>query len=542
MPDLAPRSGPVMLIVMDGWGIREEKDHNAVLQASTPHFDRLTSEYPFTSISTSGTDVGLPKGTMGNSEVGHLNIGAGRVVWQSLMRINNAIADLSFFSNPALLSAIEHAKKHNSTLHLFGLISGAVVHSCEEHYSALIRMARQHGLTGDRVVLHLFTDGRDTSPHSGAKWMESLQKKLDYYDTGVVGTVIGRYYAMDRDKRWGRVKLAYDAMINARSEFTARSAGEAIANAYARAEKHPEDSEYPAENDEFIRPTVIVDENGKPLGPIKDGDAVISFNHRSDRPREIIRTLIEDDKSFEENTRNDPQPGFVRENRPDVHLVTLTDYRAGFDAPIAFNSESLKGTLGEAVSQAGLKQFHSAETEKYPHVTFFFNGGREEPFTGEDRYMANSPMVATYDMQPEMSASEVTEHVRKAIQSGTYDLIIVNFANGDMVGHTGSLEAAIKAVETVDGSIGVLTDAILEMNGDALITADHGNCEQMWDEASNGPHTAHTTNPVPCFLVSRRCKERSLREGGRLADLAPTLLQLLEVKQPKEMDGTSLIV
>ncbi len=533
------RKGPVMLVVMDGWGLREEKEYNAVRLARTPRFDRLSADYPYTSVITCGTDVGLPKGVMGNSEVGHLNIGAGRVVWQELMRINNAIADLSFFDNPALLGAIRHAKQRGTRLHLFGLVSTAFVHSCEEHLFALVRMAAQNGLKRDRLAIHVFTDGRDTSPHSGAAAVADLQRKLDLYDSGVVATVIGRYYAMDRDKRWNRVRLAYEAMVRGEAEYTARDAVEAVQAAYRRAKDHDSKTGHPAESDEFIRPTVIVGGDGQPLARIADGDAVISFNHRSDRPREILRTLIEDD--FEEKTKNDSDSGFERRDRPRVYAVTMTDYRAGFDCPIAFDSSPLEGTIGEAVSRAGLRQYHTAETEKYPHVTFFVNGGREKPFPGEDRFMADSPKVDTYDQQPGMSAPQVTEKALAAIRSGKYDFLVLNYANCDMVGHTGSLEAAIQAVETVDDAVGQISDAILEMDGAVLITADHGNCEQMWDEASNGPHTAHTTNPVPCVLVSRRHRGSKLRPGGRLADLAPTLMSLLGLPPTEEMNGVNLI-
>ncbi|MCZ7647760.1 MAG: 2,3-bisphosphoglycerate-independent phosphoglycerate mutase [Planctomycetota bacterium] len=535
----AKRQGPVMLVVMDGWGLQERTEYNAVKLAKTPNVSRLCREYPYTTLKTSGTDVGLPKGTMGNSEVGHLNIGGGRVVWQDLMMITNAVANGSFYENPALAGACEHAKKNNSRLHLFGLVGTAYVHSCDDHVHALLRLARRHGLTGDRVAIHAFTDGRDTPPRSGAAAVHDLQRKLDLYDVGVIATVSGRYYAMDRDKRWARVKLAYEALVEGKGQHTARSADEAIHAAYARADQHPKDAAFPAETDEFIRPTAIVDEKGSPLATLRDGDAAISFNHRSDRPREIIRALIEDD--FEAKTKDDPNPGFTRGKRAKVHLVTLTDYRAGFDCPVAFDSKELSGTLAETVAKAGLKQFHAAETEKYPHVTFFLNGGREKPFEGEARYMAASPKVATYDLQPEMSAPELTKHAVEAIRSGTYDLLVLNYANGDMVGHTGVLEAAIKAVETVDGGVGQLARAILEMKGDVLITADHGNCEEMWDYASNGPHTAHTTNPVPCFLVGERFKGAKLRAGGRLGDLAPTLLYMLGIPQPKEMDGRNLI-
>jgi len=535
-----PRTGPVMLVVMDGWGLRKETAHNAVHLAKKPNYDRLVKQYPFTQLITCGTDVGLPKGTMGNSEVGHLNIGAGRVVWQEVMRISNAIADLSFFKNAAFISAIEHAKLHHSRLHLFGLISGAFVHSCEEHYFALLRMARQYGLTRERVVLHLFTDGRDTPPRSAVTWIGDVQRKLDLYDTGVVGTVIGRYYAMDRDKRWDRVKLAYDAMVFGKAEFTAASALEAVNAAHARADRHPPNDKTPAEADEFIRPTVVLGADGQPQGLIRDNDALISFNHRSDRPREIIRALLETD--FEEKTKKDPTPGFTRQSRPQgLYLVTMSDYRAGFNVPVAFDSKELAGTIAAAVSAAGLKQYHTAETEKYPHVTFFFNGGREAPFPGEERYMANSPKVATYDLQPEMTAPEVTKKACEAIRSGKYAFFVLNYANGDMVGHTGVEAAAIKAIEAVDAGVGEIVKAILDMHGDVILTADHGNAEQMWDDVAHCPHTAHTTNPVPCILVSERFKHAKLLDGGRLADLAPTLMFMLGLPVTKEMDGRNLI-
>ncbi|MCK6473072.1 MAG: 2,3-bisphosphoglycerate-independent phosphoglycerate mutase [Planctomycetes bacterium] len=530
---------PVMLVIMDGWGLAPPGPYNAVHVAKKPNYDRLTKAYPYATLKTSGADVGLPGGTMGNSEVGHLNIGAGRVVWQDLLRISRSIEDGSFFKNPALVGAAEHAKRNNSRLHLFGLVSGAFVHSAKDHYVALARLAKDAGLKREQVVYHLFTDGRDTAPHSGKQWVGELQAALDETGVGIVGTVIGRYYAMDRDKRWPRTKLAYEAMVHGTAEFTAKSALEAVENAYAREAKHAEGAKYPAENDEFIRPTVIVDAGGKPQGLIRGGDAAISFNHRSDRPRQIVRALIE--KDFEAKTAKDPSPGWARGTPPKIHLVTLTDYRAGFDCPVAFDANPLGGTLAEAVANAGLKQYHSAETEKYPHVTFFLNGGREEPFPGEERYMAASPKVATYDLQPEMSAAEVTQHAVDAIKSGKFAFLMLNYANGDMVGHTGVLPAAVKAVETVDAAIGKLCEAMLAAGGEVLITADHGNCEQMWDEESNGPHTAHTTNPVPVFLVSERHKKAKLISDGRLADLAPTVLHLLGVPPTKEMDGRCLL-
>ncbi len=519
MSSISPRNGPVMLVVMDGWGLRAEPDHNAVRMAKTPVYDALVKQCPYTTLITCGTDVGLPKGLMGNSEVGHLNLGAGRVVWQDLMEVAQAVADGSFETNPAVVAAIEHAKKNNSRLHLFGLISGARVHSLDEAYFAFVRLCVKHDLRKDRLVFHIFTDGRDTGPKTGAGWVDELQRKLDLYDAGVIASVTGRYFGMDRDKRWERVEKAWKAMVDGVGEHTATSAADAIEKAYAR-----------GETDEFIGATVIVGSDGKPLAAIQDGDAVFSFNHRSDRPRELCECLLSKDFN-----------GFERKHVPNVLLSTMTDYRAGFPVPVAFASKDLEGTLGEVVSAAGLKQLRMAETEKYPHVTFFFSGGRERPYNGEDRRMAASPKVATYDLQPTMSAPELTEKALDAIRSKTFDLIVLNFANGDMVGHTGVEKAAIAAVEAVDKEVGRIVEAIRAVHGDVLVTADHGNCEQMWDYGTNSPHTAHTTNDVPCYLVSERFKNAKLRHG-RLADVAPTLLFLLGVTPPQQMTGKNLIV
>ena len=529
-------TGPVVLVVMDGWGLSEKKNYNAVALAATPNYDALRRRFPTSQLQTSGRNVGLPEGTMGNSEVGHLNLGAGRVVRQQLLHIDGAIDEGRFGRNPALRKCMELARSRGSSLHLFGLISEALVHSSEKHYLALISLAAQAGVEPDKVFFHAFTDGRDSPPFSAEEAMLRLEVQLQKWG-GRVATVIGRYYAMDRDKRWARTRLAYDAMVLGRADWQAGAGQEAINLAYARASRHLVDSPFPAESDEFIRPTVITDSNG-PIGPIYDHDIVISFNHRADRARQIIRTLYEED--FVEHTLNDAHPSFIPRNRPAIHLATLTDYRAGFDCPVAFDSTPLTGTIAEAVSQAGRRQFHTAETEKYPHVTFFFNGGREIPFEGEDRYMAPSPEVATYDQKPEMSAAEITAAVVEAIRSAQYDLVIINYANADMAGHTGVLEAAVRAVEAVDRGIGEVARNVLEMEGEALITADHGNCEQMWDEESNGPHTAHTTNPVPCILVSKRY-QRAFLANGRLADVAPTLLSLLGLQYPGQMEGEKLV-
>jgi 2,3-bisphosphoglycerate-independent phosphoglycerate mutase len=525
MPSIPARKGPVMLIVMDGWGLRDTAVHNAVKIAKTPNYNALSKEYPYTTLITCGTDVGLPKGTMGNSEVGHLNLGAGRVVYQDLMEVAQSIVDGSFDTNPVILEAINHAKKNKSRLHLFGLISAARVHSLDEAYFALVRLCARHDLRKDRVVIHAFTDGRDTAPKSGEGYIDELQRKLDLYDTGIIASVTGRYFGMDRDKRWERVEKAWKAMVDGVGEATAKSAGEAVKAAYER-----------GETDEFVKATVIVGDDGKPLATIQDGDAVLSFNHRSDRPRELCQALL--DPKFD---------GFKRARQPKIHLATLTDYRAGFDAPIAFPSKVLEGTLGEITSKAGLKQVRMAETEKYPHVTFFFSGGREDVYNGEDRILAPSPKkladgteVKTYDQIPEMSAPELTRKAVDAIRSKKYDLIILNFANGDMVGHTGVEKAAVAAVETVDKCVGEIVAALREVGGEVLITADHGNAEQMWDDANNCPHTAHTTNNVPAFLVSERFKNAKLKPG-RLADVAPTLAFLLGIEKSAQMKGENLI-
>jgi 2,3-bisphosphoglycerate-independent phosphoglycerate mutase len=507
-----------MLIVMDGWGLRGEKEHNAVKLARTPVYNSLSAKYPATTLITCGTDVGLPKGTMGNSEVGHLNLGAGRVVWQDLMEVAQAVADGSFDTNPAILNAIQHARKNNSRLHIFGLVSGARVHSLDEAYFALVRLCARHDLRRDRLAIHVFTDGRDTAPKSGEMWVGELQRKLDLYDAGVIASVTGRYFGMDRDKRWERVEKAWKAMVDGVGEHTATSGMQALADAYAR-----------GETDEFVKATVIVDEKGKPVATIQDGDAVLSFNHRSDRPREMCEALL--NKDFK---------GFTRKRQPRIALSSMTDYRAGFDIPVAFASQKLKGALGEITSAAGLKQLRVAETEKYPHVTFFFSGGQEQEYPGEERLMVASPKVATYDLQPEMSSVEVTQRTVEAIKSKKFDLIVLNFANGDMVGHTGVESAAIAAIEAVDKGVGLLVEAIQSVNGELLITADHGNAEEMWDFASNCPHTAHTTNPVPCYLVSERFAKARLRPG-RLADVAPTLAYLLGIEKSAQMTGQCLI-
>lgn len=503
------------LMILDGFGERSEREGNAVQLANTPNIDALKKEYPCTYIGASGLSVGLPDGQMGNSEVGHLNIGAGRIVYQELTRITKAISDGDFFNNEAFCGAVENVKKNGSALHLLGLLSDGGVHSHIDHLEALVKLAAQNGL--EKVYIHCFMDGRDVPPDSGKAYMEDLCARLERIGTGRVATVSGRYYAMDRDNRWERVSKAYAAMVKGEGEQNTCPVA-AMEQSYANGVL-----------DEFVLPTVIM-ENGCPVGRIQGGDSVIFFNFRPDRAREITRALTEPD--FD---------GFERAYFP-LYYVTMTQYDATFShVQVAFKPQSLKNTLGEYVAKQGLKQFRIAETEKYAHVTFFFNGGVEAPNEGEDRILIPSPKVATYDLQPEMSAYEVAEKAAQLIRSQEYDLMILNFANPDMVGHTGVLEAAVKAVEAVDTCVGKVVEAIQEVGGEVIITADHGNAEMMTDPQTGNPFTAHTTNVVPCILVSKRHQQSKLREGGILADLAPTLLELMGVEQPEEMTGKSLI-
>jgi 2,3-bisphosphoglycerate-independent phosphoglycerate mutase len=507
----------VVLVIMDGWGNAPPGPGNAVTLAATPTFDRLVASAPRAELIPFGREVGLPEGQMGNSEVGHLNLGAGRIVYQTLTRIDLAIEDGTFMANPALLAAVDHAKRHGSTLHLLGLIGPGGVHAQDTHVLALLPLARARGLTD--IAVHAFLDGRDTPPESARGYMATLEAAMRAIGVGRVATVSGRYYAMDRDKRWERVRKAYDALTLGAGE-TARSADEAIARSYAA-----------GVTDEFVLPTVIVDEAGKPLATIADDDAVIFFNFRSDRARQLSHALLDADFS-----------GFPRAVRPRVFFVSMTEYEAGLPVDgIAFPTEDIAEPLAAVIAAHGLAQFHAAETEKYPHVTFFFNGGREPPFPGEDRQLIPSPKVATYDLQPEMSAPAVADAVVEAILSGRYAFVLVNFANPDMVGHTGVLPAAINAVETVDGCVGRILAAVDAVGGAAIVTADHGNAEEMI--APDGtPMTAHTMNPVPVFLTGAGVPpDTALRPRGRLADIAPTILQLLGLPRPAVMTGESLI-
>ncbi len=499
---------PVALIIMDGFGINNSDYGNAIHAANTPNLDRLWGSCPKTQIGASGMDVGLPDGQMGNSEVGHTNIGAGRIVYQELTRITKSIQDGDFFGNQALLGAVENCKTNGTALHLMGLTSDGGVHSHLEHMLGVVQLAKKAGLT--KVFVHCFMDGRDVPPTSGKGYIEQLEQEMAKIGVGKIATVMGRYYAMDRDNRWERVSKAYAAMVYGEGNQNP-SAADAMAKSYA------------AEvTDEFVVPTVC-----DPEGKIQANDSVVFCNFRPDRAREITRTLV--DEAF---------TGFERRAFFPLYYVCMTQYDAAMpNVHVAFKPESLTNTFGEYIAEKGLTQLRIAETEKYAHVTFFFNGGVETPYKNEDRALIASPKVATYDLKPEMSAYEVTDEVLARIDSGKYDVIILNFANCDMVGHTGVFEAAVKAVEAGDCCLGKGIDKILEKGGAALITADHGNADQMY-EKDGSPFTAHTTNPVPLMMAGY---EGTLREGGRLADLAPTMLEMLGLPQPAEMTGKSLI-
>lgn len=501
---------PLALIIMDGYGYNPDSYGNAIAAADTKNMDRLTATCPHTLIGASGMNVGLPDGQMGNSEVGHTNIGAGRIVYQELTRISKSIVDGDFFENPELLAAMENCKAKNSALHIMGLLSDGGVHSHIEHLFGLLELARRSGVTN--VFIHGFLDGRDVPPMSGAEFTSALYKKTQELGVGSIATIIGRYYAMDRDNRWERVQQAYNAMV--------KGEGERVPCPYDAVQA----SYRAGVTDEFVKPIVV-----EGTQPIKNGDSVIFFNFRPDRAREISRTLIDPEFS-----------GFPRENGPlDVCFVCMTQYDATMpNVRVAFRPQSLSNTFGEYISKNGLHQLRIAETEKYAHVTFFLSGGVEQPYEGEDRALIPSPKVATYDLLPEMSAYEVTEELLSRIASDVYDVIILNFANCDMVGHTGVFEAAKKAVEVVDECLGRVVDAILAKGGAALITADHGNADKMY-EPDGSPFTAHTTNEVPLVLVGQ---DGALREGGCLADLAPTMLKILGLPQPAEMTGKSILL
>ncbi|MBI5430523.1 MAG: 2,3-bisphosphoglycerate-independent phosphoglycerate mutase [Nitrosomonadales bacterium] len=504
---------PVLLLILDGFGYREETDYNAVLAARKPNWDRLWHDYSHTLINASEKFVGLPSHQMGNSEVGHLNIGAGRVVYQELSRVDVAIEDGSFYTNPALSGAIAQAKSNNSALHIMGLLSPGGVHSHEDHIFAMLGMAARSGLK--KVYLHAFLDGRDTPPRSAAQSLQLLQQKCDQLGVGQIASIIGRFYVMDRDNRWERVQPAYELLTQGRADFTAKNALHGLEQAYQR-----------GESDEFVKPTAITSGGASPS--MQDGDAVVFMNFRADRAREITRALT--DAGF---------TGFTRSFFPKIaSFVTLSSYGEDFHLPCAYTPEAIHNGFGEYISSLGLKQLRIAETEKYAHVTYFFSGGKEHPYPGEDRILIPSPKVATYDLKPEMSAFEVTDKLEEAILSGQYHAIICNYANGDMVGHSGNMDAAVKAVEALDVCIGRVVRAMQSVGGEVIITADHGNAEQMIDHTTHQAHTAHTLNPVPFLYIGRKA---TLADNGALRDIAPSLLTLMGLPQPAEMTGRSLI-
>ena len=511
-----PGKKPTVLLILDGYGLREQTEHNAIARADTPVMDRLMKECPFVFGNASGGAVGLPDGQMGSSEVGHLNLGAGRVVYQDLVRISKEIEDGAFFENEALLAAVDSAKEKGTALHLCGLVSDGGVHSHNAHLYALLELAKRRGV--EKVYIHCFTDGRDTPPESGLEYIRELRAETERIGCGTVATVAGRYYAMDRDNNWDRIEKAYRAMAFGEGE-TAASAEEAVARSYAR-----------GETDEFIRPTVIL-EDGAPAATVEDGDSVVFFNFRADRARELTRVFCCDD--FD---------GFDRGPRRQLTFVCFTEYDATIpNTEVAFGKIRLKNTLGEWLAAHGKTQARVAETEKYAHVTFFFNGGVDERSEGEDWFLVPSPKVATYDRMPEMSAAEVTDAVVEKIRSGKYDLVVANFANADMVGHTGNEEAAAEAVSFLDRCVGRVEEAVREAGGQLFICADHGNAEKMADDETGEPWTAHTTDPVP-FLLVNYDPAYTLREGGCLADVAPTLLEMMGLEQPAEMTGESLLI
>lgn len=512
---MASKKRPLVLMILDGWGLSESERGNAIALAKKPNMEGLLANYPHTMLSTSGEDVGLPEGQMGNSEVGHLNMGAGRVVYQELTRITRAIRERNFYDNPVLLEAIEKVREKNTALHLMGLLSNGGVHSHIEHLYALLELARDQGVS--KVYVHAFLDGRDVSPSNAREYITPLTERMQKMETGQVATVMGRYYAMDRDRRWERTREAYYAMVRGEG-IKVSSALAAVDEAYER-----------GETDEFVKPTIVTNEQGNPVAKVSDGDAIIFYNFRPDRARQITRAFVDDD--FD---------GFDRPaDRPKVHYVCMTQYDKTINAPVAYRPQVLVNTLGEVLSYHNLKQLRLAETEKYAHVTFFFNGGVEKPSQGEDRVLIPSPKVPTYDLQPEMSAKEVTDALVQKIKEQSYDVIIVNFANPDMVGHTGVLKAAVQAVEAVDRSIGRAMQVVKDVDGIAIITADHGNAEVMQDDAGE-PFTAHTTDPVPFILVSEEYRNAKLASGS-LEDVAPTILYLLGLKKPPEMTGHNLL-
>ncbi|HUY15636.1 MAG TPA: 2,3-bisphosphoglycerate-independent phosphoglycerate mutase [Terriglobia bacterium] len=509
------RPRPAVLIILDGWGYRAERDANAIALARTPNYSALLSQYPWTLVHTSGERVGLPDGLMGNSEVGHLNMGAGRIVYQDITRIDASIVRGDFFKEPLLLDLMKHGRE--SRLHLLGLLSNGGVHSHQEHLYALLRMAKENHVK--EVFVHAFTDGRDTSPTRGAEYLAALQQKMREYGVGRIATLSGRYYAMDRDNRWDRIQKAYDAMVNGEGQ-KAFDPVAAMKNSYNQ-----------GVTDEFALPVVLTESEGssQPVATLRSGDAVMFFNYRADRARQITRALTQPDLDT-----------FPRLNFPEnLFYVCMTRYDKTFTLPFVFTPQQLGHILAELLGELQLRNLRVAETEKYAHVTYFFNGGVEKAYPGEERILVPSPKVATYDLKPEMNAAGITENVVKSVQEGTFDVLVVNFANADMVGHSGKLEAAIKAVETVDACLGEVYKAVRAKGGAMIVTADHGNAELMVDPVTGGPHTAHTTNPVPFILIAEQPLS-GLKADGALADVAPTLLGVMGIQPPKEMTGHDL--
>ena len=512
------RKPPVALVVLDGWGISFERDHNAVMLGSTPSYDELLDRFPHGSLVTSGEAVGLPPGQMGNSEVGHMNLGAGRVVYQDLTRIDHSIRTGDFFKNDALCNAIKHCADGRHNLHLVGLVSDGGVHSHLRHLIALIELAQRHCVPS--LFVHAITDGRDSSPTGASSYLPSVESSLHAKGTGRIASVCGRYYAMDRDKRWERIQKAYDALARGKAR-RAKNVETLVRNSYKE-----------GVTDEFIEPTVIVNENGQPVGPLRDGDAVIFFNYRADRARQLVAALAFDDQRFN---------NFERGNRSRVGVTTLTEYEATYQLPVAFSPATFTGNVAEILAQNQLTNLRLAETEKYAHVTYFFNSGEETPYAGEERILVPSPKVPTYDLAPDMSAKGITDQFVNDINKQQHDVIICNFANADMVGHTGKLDATVQAVSTLDQCLERIVKAMTRVDGTLLITADHGNAEQLWDSKRQGPHTAHTRNPVPIVLVNNSVAGRNLKlRDGSLRDVAPTLLHVVGGKTPPEMTGKDL--